>query len=109
MLQNDGASVNLLFRSFGFKHGIPVDTDFVFDLRCLPNPHWQPALRPLSGLHEEVAGYLATQPLVNEMFEDIAGYLERWIPRLLITTGYTSLLALAALVDSIAASIWLIA
>ena len=81
VLQNDGASVNLLFRSFGFKHGIPVDTDFVFDLRCLPNPHWQPALRPLSGLHEEVAGYLATQPLVNEMFDDIAGYLERWIPR----------------------------
>lgn len=81
VLQNDGASVNLLFRSFGFKHGIPVDTDFVFDLRCLPNPHWQPALRPLSGLHEEVAGYLATKPLVNEMFDDITGYLERWIPR----------------------------
>ena len=81
VLENDGASVNLLFRSFGFKHGIPVDTDFVFDLRCLPNPHWQPALRPLSGLHQEVAGYLATKPLVNEMFNDIADYLERWIPR----------------------------
>jgi UPF0042 nucleotide-binding protein len=81
VLENDGASVNLLFRSFGFKHGIPVDTDFVFDLRCLPNPHWQPALRPLSGLHQEVAGYLATKPLVNEMFDDITGYLERWIPR----------------------------
>jgi UPF0042 nucleotide-binding protein len=81
VLENDGASVNLLFRSFGFKHGIPVDTDFVFDLRCLPNPHWQPALRPLSGLHQEVAGYLAKKSLVNEMFDDITGYLERWIPR----------------------------
>lgn len=81
VLQNDGASVNLLFRSFGFKHGIPVDTDFVFDLRCLPNPHWQPALRPLSGLHQEVAGYLQAKPLVNEMFEDISRLLERWIPR----------------------------
>ena len=81
VLQNDGASVNLLFRSFGFKHGIPVDTDFVFDLRCLPNPHWQPGLRPLSGLHEEVAGYLQSKTLVNEMFDDIAQFLERWIPR----------------------------
>ena len=81
MLENDGASVSLLFRSFGFKHGIPVDTDFVFDLRCLPNPHWHPGLRPLSGLHEEVVGFLQTKPLVNEMFDDIAGLLERWIPR----------------------------
>ncbi|NCF44312.1 MAG: RNase adapter RapZ [Proteobacteria bacterium] len=81
MLENDGASVNLLFRSFGFKHGIPVDTDFVFDLRCLPNPHWHPGLRPLSGLHEEVVGFLQAKPLVNEMFDDIAGLLERWIPR----------------------------
>ena len=81
MLENDGASVSLLFRSFGFKHGIPIDTDFVFDLRCLPNPHWHPGLRPLSGLHEEVVGFLQTKPLVNEMFDDIAGLLERWIPR----------------------------
>jgi UPF0042 nucleotide-binding protein len=47
----------------------------------LPNPHWQPALRPLSGLHQEVAGYLAKKSVVNEMFDDITGYLERWIPR----------------------------
>ncbi|MEL0047234.1 MAG: RNase adapter RapZ [Gammaproteobacteria bacterium] len=81
MLENDGASINLLFRSFGFKHGIPVDTDFVFDLRCLPNPHWQPGLRALSGLHQEVIGYLSAQPLVNELFTDISGLMERWIPR----------------------------
>jgi len=81
MLENDGASINLLFRSFGFKHGIPVDTDFVFDLRCLPNPHWQPGLRELSGLHQEVIGYLQAQPLVNEMFTDVSKLMERWIPR----------------------------
>ncbi len=81
VLENEGASISLLFRSFGFKHGIPVDTDFVFDLRCLPNPHWQPMLRPLSGLHEEVAKYLESKSLVNEMFADIANYLESWIPR----------------------------
>ena len=81
MLENQGATISLLFRSFGFKHGIPVDTDFVFDLRCLPNPHWQPGLRALSGLHEEVIGYLEGQPLVNEMFVDISGLMERWIPR----------------------------
>jgi UPF0042 nucleotide-binding protein len=81
MLENTGVSINLLFRSFGFKHGIPVDTDFVFDLRCLPNPHWQPGLRALSGLHQEVVGFLEEQPLVNEMFHDISTLLERWIPR----------------------------
>ena len=81
MLESDGASINLLFRSFGFKQGIPVDTDFVFDLRCLPNPHWQPGLRALSGLHQEVIGYLEAQPLVNEMFTDISSLMERWIPR----------------------------
>lgn len=81
VLENEGASISLLFRSFGFKHGIPVDTDFVFDLRCLPNPHWQPMLRPLSGLHEEVAKYLESKSLVNEMFADITNYLEGWIPR----------------------------
>jgi len=81
IIENSGTSVSLLFRSFGFKHGIPVDTDFVFDLRCLPNPHWQPALRPLTGRHEEVVGYLQSQDLVNEMFQDIADYLQKWIPR----------------------------
>ncbi len=81
MLENTGVSINLLFRSFGFKHGIPVDTDFVFDLRCLPNPHWQPGLRALSGLHQEVVGFLEEQPLVHEMFHDISTLLERWIPR----------------------------
>ena len=81
VIENSGTSVSLLFRSFGFKHGIPVDTDFVFDLRCLPNPHWQPALRQLTGRHEEVVRYLQSQDRVNEMFQDIFDYLQKWIPR----------------------------
>ena len=81
VIEHGGTSVSLLFRSFGFKNGIPVDADFVFDLRCLPNPHWQPGLRPLTGRHEEVVVYLQSQELVNAMFQDIADYLKRWIPR----------------------------
>ena len=73
--------INLLFRSFGFKFGVPVDADVVFDLRCLPNPHWVEDLRPLTGRDAEVAEFLAAEPLVTEMFDDIARYLATWIPR----------------------------
>ena len=75
------SSISLVFRSFGFKHGVPVDTDFVFDLRCLPNPHWEPKLRPLTGLNQEVENYLDDQPMVIEMFGELSGLLKRWIPR----------------------------
>jgi UPF0042 nucleotide-binding protein len=75
------SDISLLFRSFGFKYGVPVDADVVFDLRCLPNPHWEEALRPLTGQDEAVAKFLSSQDLVNEMFNDIAGYLDTWIPR----------------------------
>jgi UPF0042 nucleotide-binding protein len=71
----------LLVRSFGFKYGVPVDADLVFDLRILPNPHWVDALRPLNGLDAPVAEYLDAQNEVGEMFHDIAGFLERWLPR----------------------------
>jgi UPF0042 nucleotide-binding protein len=74
------SSISLLFRSFGFKYGVPVDADMVFDLRCLPNPHWQDDLRPLTGRDAAVERFLQTQPMVNEMFEDISGYLDTWIP-----------------------------
>ncbi len=76
-----GAGLSLLFRSFGFKFGVPVDADMVFDLRCLPNPHWEEDLRPLNGRDPEIVAYLEAQPMVNEMFVDIAGYLSSWIPR----------------------------
>lgn len=81
IIQREESSISLVFRSFGFKHGVPVDTDFVFDLRCLPNPHWEPKLRPLTGLNQEVENYLDEQPMVIEMFDELSGLLKRWIPR----------------------------
>jgi len=72
---------SLLLRSFGYKHGIPADADFVFDARCLPNPHWQPDLRSMSGLDKEVAQYLEQQPVVAEYREQIEKFLTRWIPQ----------------------------
>lgn len=74
------SGISLLFRSFGFKYGVPVDADLVFDLRCLPNPHWEETLRPLTGRDPAVQEFLSSKPLVKEMFEDIANYLDTWIP-----------------------------
>lgn len=70
-----------LVESFGFKRGMPVDADLVFDVRCLPNPYWKPDLRDFSGLDSIVADYLAAQPDVEEMYQDIVGYLNKWLPR----------------------------
>lgn len=78
--KSDGA-LSLLFKSFGYKHGIPEDADFVFDVRCLPNPHWDPRLRPQTGLDQDVVDYLDEQPLVDEMYEEIRSFLDVWIPR----------------------------
>jgi len=72
--------LSLLFRSFGFKFGVPVDADLVFDLRCLPNPYWDAALRPLTGLDEPVRAFLAGSAEVDGMVEDIGAYLDRWLP-----------------------------
>ncbi len=73
--------LSLLFESFGYKHGIPVDADFVFDIRCLPNPHWNPSLRALTGRDADVIQFLEQQPEVEEMFRSIAGFLDTWMPR----------------------------
>ena len=81
VLDHGSQNINLLFRSFGFKYGVPVDADFVFALRCLPNPHWDEALRSLSGLDQPVQDYLRKQSMVNEMFDDIIHMLARWVPR----------------------------
>ncbi|WP_300654958.1 RNase adapter RapZ [Pseudomonas sp.] len=70
-----------LVESFGFKRGMPVDADLVFDVRCLPNPYWKPDLRDFSGLDQPVADYLAAQADVEEMFQDILAYLKKWLPR----------------------------
>jgi UPF0042 nucleotide-binding protein len=72
--------MSILFESFGFKRGAPRDADLVFDARCLPNPHWQPHLRPLTGRDAEVAGFLERDPRVPDLLEDITRFLERWIP-----------------------------
>ncbi len=72
--------LTLLFESFGYKHGIPLDADLVFDVRCLPNPHYDPALRPLTGRDPEVARFLETQTEVRKMAEDIRRFLDEWLP-----------------------------
>lgn len=79
VIENDHLGLSLLFRSFGFKYGVPVDADFVFDVRCLPNPHWVDHLRPLTGLDEPVAEYLAGQDMVNRMFGDVSQFVENWL------------------------------
>ena len=74
------AGLTLLFQSFGFKHGIPLDADFVFDVRCLPNPHYDQRLRPRTGRDPEVAGFIEAVPEAMQMLADIRGYIERWLP-----------------------------
>lgn len=77
---NDLTRASILFESFGFKHGIPQDADFVFDVRCLPNPHWQVGLRPYTGLDQPVADFLMSHTDTHEMLEDLYNFFERWIP-----------------------------
>ena len=74
------AGLTLLFTSFGFKHGIPLDADFVFDVRCLPNPHYDPALRDLTGRDEKVQDFLKDHATVTDMMHDITNYVEKWLP-----------------------------
>lgn len=76
----EGQGVALMFESFGFKYGVPVDADFVFDVRSLPNPYWQPELRAHTGLQTPVMDFLGSQPQVTSMYEDIVQFLEKWIP-----------------------------
>lgn len=73
-------SLSIQLLSFGFKHGAPRDADFIFDVRCLPNPHWHKNLRQLSGLDAAVIEFLSEQQAVTEMIADIAGFLNKWIP-----------------------------
>ena len=76
----DRARLTLLFQSFGFKHGIPLDSDLVFDVRCLPNPHYNPELRPLTGRDAAVIEFLDNSAVVQDMFSDIRDFVERWLP-----------------------------
>lgn len=73
-------SLSLQFESFGFKHGVPLDVDFTFDVRMLPNPYWVPELRGLTGRDPQVIHFLQSHPEVDEMIADIRDFLERWLP-----------------------------
>ncbi|HEV7777820.1 MAG TPA: RNase adapter RapZ [Luteibacter sp.] len=73
--------MTLLFESFAYRRGLPLDADFVFDARCLPNPHWEPRLRPFSGKDQPVREFLDAQPLVAEYYDDVARWLDTWLPR----------------------------
>lgn len=77
-LEQEG--LTLLFASFGFKHGIPLDADYVFDVRCLPNPHYEPELKPLTGLDGPVSRFLEQQEEVHAMFEDVSRFVSNWLP-----------------------------
>ena len=79
---NNSASLSLLFESFAYKRGVPADADFVFDARVLPNPHWNPALRPFSGRDGVVRDYLDAQTEVSEYFAQVSAFLDTWLPRL---------------------------
>jgi len=74
-------NLSILVESFGYKHGLPANADFVFDVRCLPNPYWEPTLRRLSGKDEAVKVFLDSQLIVQEMIGAIVAFLEEWIPR----------------------------
>ena len=74
------AGLTLLFESFGYKHGTPLDADYVFDVRCLPNPYWQTELRQHTGLDEPVVRFLEQHDDVRAMHDGIAGFLEKWLP-----------------------------
>lgn len=72
--------LTLLFESFGFKHGVPLDAELVFDVRCLPNPHYEAALRPLTGRDGAVIAFLEAEPEVLRMRDDIARFVDSWLP-----------------------------
>lgn len=74
------ATFTLVFESFGFKQGVPLDADLVFDMRCLPNPFYDPGLRSLTGLDAPVAEFIEAQPKARAMLADIQAYLDNWLP-----------------------------
>ncbi len=76
----DRARLTLLFESFGFKNGLPLDADLVYDVRCLPNPHYDPVLRQMTGRDAPVIKFLDGTPLVQKMYEDISNFVENWLP-----------------------------
>jgi len=81
LIRADRNPLLLTFESFAFKEGVPRDADLVFDVRCLPNPHYDPALRPLTGKDQPVANWLKSFADVENMIDDIEGFIRKWLPR----------------------------
>lgn len=79
-IAQESEGLTLLFTSFGFKHGIPLDADMVFDVRCLPNPHYDLKLRPFTGLDAPVRDFLAAEVNAQNLYADICGFVSRWLP-----------------------------
>ncbi|OCH13193.1 MULTISPECIES: RNase adapter RapZ [unclassified Aliivibrio] len=82
ILGRESKELVMVFESFGFKHGLPTDADYVFDVRFLPNPHWEPNLRPMTGLDKPVADYLEKHDDVIKLKEQIQDFLTTWLPAL---------------------------
>ena len=80
LLKNEHPGMTVLFESFGYKHGVPRDADLVFDIRCLPNPHYDQLLRPLTGNDKPVKEFLEKIPEVVSMENDITQFIEKWLP-----------------------------
>ncbi len=72
--------LTLTFESFGYKRGVPMDADLVFDVRCLPNPYWDPTLRQFTGRDADIVAFLSSYPMVEAMTNDIQAWLEKWLP-----------------------------
>jgi UPF0042 nucleotide-binding protein len=81
LISAPATQLTLMFESFAFKHGVPRDADLVFDVRCLPNPHYDPVLRPMTGRDQPVADWLAGFDDVGQMVDDIDGFIRKWLPR----------------------------
>ena len=88
VVKRQQSKLSLLFYSFGFKNGAPADSDFVFDVRCLPNPHWEPNLRTLTGQDPDVIAFLQEQEDVQQMLEHITNYLNFVIPKFIKQNRY---------------------
>ncbi|MDO4640945.1 MAG: RNase adapter RapZ [Neisseria sp.] len=81
-LKIDREGLLVILESFGFKYGVPNNADFLFDMRSLPNPYYDPELRPFTGMDKPIQDYLNAQPLAQEIIDDIDTFLERWLPRM---------------------------
>lgn len=81
--ESDASTPTITVQSFGFKYGIPRSADYVFDVRCLPNPYWEPALRDYTGRDPEIGKWLGEQAVVKDMTKDIAAFFDKWLPTVL--------------------------